>query len=397
MSRFGQAYGQVGAAVVPRGAIALPPLALGEGLANFLKGSPFAAAFMSGYITMDMLLDLLDRLRLQDALARERAFLEKEAARVAKIVAQLYPIVVPPTLANFCGTFSLAGPLVIGPWPTAGGFCPPAAVTQGAIDGYLAGSPGFSPPDMSALEWQFPGYGAVTFGPMYFDGTNNVRDALGGATYVPSHAGVIEMDIAPSFQEVESKPRVIPNQVTRTSYIPYNLIRITEVGVTRGFMPPVWPTKDSTEKGRTKKFGLKSAARVIWTIANVVTEATDFVKAMWDALPQSYRSKPKFKKKSIRSKGNFPDFQIMVSDIYNFLQYAEPGLMEAYYRDEEILQFYHEYGPGTGVMEAYFNEALTGLIVNQIKDYVFGKIGQQVGKASAKDRRPIGYAAGPAL
>ena len=114
---------------------------------------------------------------------------------------------------------------------------------------------------------------------------------------------------------------------------------------------------------------------LLWASVNAVTETRDFIQAMWDALPKRFKSM----RRRTHGVGKFrstnaPTVQAMFSDVYRRIT----GMQQ-----EELA--------------AYTNKAIDNLITNQIKDYVFGKTGQQVAKASKADNRPIGYQAGPSL
>lgn len=117
-------------------------------------------------------------------------------------------------------------------------------------------------------------------------------------------------------------------------------------------------------------------ASALWRIASAITEARDAIKSMYDALPKRCKLKsgtkgPKFSK---FSKRRGPTVQQMYAAIYK----CASSMSDA-------------------EKSKWFNDAVDNLVTDQIKDYVFGKLGREVGKASRRSGRPIGFGAGPAL
>lgn len=125
---------------------------------------------------------------------------------------------------------------------------------------------------------------------------------------------------------------------------------------------------------REVKIKLHMIAKFAYRFAGSVTEVRDAIKSVHDALPKKMRTKRKCHGHGKFRSCNAPTVQKMAKEIYQGI-----GKMT----DKQKVDF--------------GNKALDNLITDQIKDYVFGKIGQQIGYASKAAGRPIGFQAGPSL
>lgn len=121
-----------------------------------------------------------------------------------------------------------------------------------------------------------------------------------------------------------------------------------------------------------------TGGRLIWGLANLVTEGKDFLEAMWKALPENKRTKQHKKSKGYGKYGERKTPPVMqeFKEVYHYLRTNDPLSAEA---------------------AKFWNDALDNFIENQIEDYVFGKTGQAVARQSKASGRPIGFAAGPAI
>lgn len=120
---------------------------------------------------------------------------------------------------------------------------------------------------------------------------------------------------------------------------------------------PQPPRKNEKEK----KARMGAVAGAIWAAFGPITETVDFVDVLYEALPRNIKR-----------------------DAYNKLG-RQPNPIE---RAELIYRNINQMDVG---------KALTGWAQNEIEDFIIGKFGKGVGKASQKDGRPIGYGAGPAI
>lgn len=120
---------------------------------------------------------------------------------------------------------------------------------------------------------------------------------------------------------------------------------------------------------------------------NWITESADAIEAVHKALPRELRAKPVWVPAEC-GKRVYTARGWRRTD-----QYADVGC--GYFRASN---------PWEKAVAVYANwekvdlgKALTNLVENQLEDYIIGKIGSVVGKASRKAGRPIGYQAGDAF
>ncbi len=104
------------------------------------------------------------------------------------------------------------------------------------------------------------------------------------------------------------------------------------------------------------------ALGILWWVANGITEMTDVVNAFYKALPAEYR---RFKGRD----GRWRDKDITPQD-----------------RMQRLYTYWDKVD---------MNAAIDNLITNQIEDYVIGKFGKMLAKASQQSGRPVGYGFGP--
>lgn len=126
---------------------------------------------------------------------------------------------------------------------------------------------------------------------------------------------------------------------------------------------------------REKKIKVAAAGAAL-RIYNIVTETKDFVDAWWDAIPREHRS-AKFWKPGMK-KASSPRLPQKLSEIWDYFSYLQSS------------------GRWSGPEgQKYLNNAITNVGVNEVKDYIYGRIGQTSGKASAAVGRPHGFQMGP--
>lgn len=156
-----------------------------------------------------------------------------------------------------------------------------------------------------------------------------------------------------------------------------------------GFHPPPPGHPDDPPRNEVKK-ERKGTVKggLAYGVINWVTEAGDFVDAIHDALPKDCRAKPvhverpRSEKASYRGNAGWKK---------NGNHNGEWG----YWRPP------NDYERALAISNCFdrldLGQALGNLVKNQIEDFIIGKIGKQVGKASRKSGRPVGFQAGPAL
>ena len=135
------------------------------------------------------------------------------------------------------------------------------------------------------------------------------------------------------------------------------------------------------EKGvKEKKGGLSATTTALWAVArrglNVVTESADFIGVLhWNlgggndlnSFEREIDRKKMARKLFIERGYRAPTFQEKVQEIIDNIDTLD------------------------GEAAAY------GLALNQVEDMLLGKLGKAVGRESAKQNRPVGFAAGPAI
>ena len=137
-------------------------------------------------------------------------------------------------------------------------------------------------------------------------------------------------------------------------------------------------------KGREIKIRVGAYYKLGLTAFDSASEARDFVRGLWSALPRHEKTLTDQQKIPV-SKRN-PAYKVgqqtitqMMQDIYNaktpWVDYGAPG-----------------------VSAEYWNKALTNVIENQVSDYLFGRFGRKGAEASAAARThgsvPIGLQRG---
>lgn len=141
--------------------------------------------------------------------------------------------------------------------------------------------------------------------------------------------------------------------------------------------PPSSHRQQSPPKGvREIKVKAHMLAKLAYRFTGHVTEIRDMLKSLHDALPKRLRTKRKCHGHGKFRQCNAPSVQKMFMELYHA---TSDGVMT----EQESKDF--------------INKGVDNLITDQIKDFIFGKIGQQIAKASKADGRPIGYQAGPSL
>lgn len=170
------------------------------------------------------------------------------------------------------------------------------------------------------------------------------------------------LDPAPGPQRAEppATDRLIPSRGSKPSDRPAQRTDIAPgAGVKTG--PATHSSKPPPPGEVERKVAIKSkAVRIVTNIVNGVTESLDVINSLWDALPKQYQT---------RKRGERTTPQQKTADLIK------------HYEQIDI------------------NAAIYNIGVNQIEDYVFGRAGQALGKASKKNPfgRPLGYGAGEAL
>lgn len=155
--------------------------------------------------------------------------------------------------------------------------------------------------------------------------------------------------------------------------------------------PPSSHRYKAPPKGvRELKIKVHGLAKLLYHGVGVVTEARDAIKSLHDALPKRFRAKKKCHGVGKHRSCNGPTVQQMFGELYKALEDGNP--------DHSSKRDPMKNKPMTQKEKYDFiNKGVDNLIADQIKDWVFGKLGQQIAKASRADGRPIGYQAGPSL
>lgn len=130
-------------------------------------------------------------------------------------------------------------------------------------------------------------------------------------------------------------------------------------------------------KTKEKKIAFYAAGTAL-RILNILSETKDFVDAWWDAIPREHRSR-KYWKFGMK-KASSPRLQQKLWEIYQYMAYLERT------------------GKWSGAEgRKYLSNATWNVGVNQVNDFVYGRIGQTSGRAARAVGRPHGYQMGPAL
>lgn len=124
--------------------------------------------------------------------------------------------------------------------------------------------------------------------------------------------------------------------------------------VARGPQPPGRGTKE-------RKGGLPPWAAAVWRGVGPITEASDFIGSVYEALPR------RLKIAEYKKRGRQPNPAEKLEIIYRNIGSLDLG------------------------------KALGNIVANEVEDRAIGKFGKALGQASANAGRPIGYGAGPAL
>lgn len=127
---------------------------------------------------------------------------------------------------------------------------------------------------------------------------------------------------------------------------------------------PRRPGRDTKEK-KVRVVAAGAARRVL----DAIGETADFVEALWDALPPEFK-KHKTRRRPWPYRSEKPKVHEMARDLYD--AWDKLGI-------------------------DYFNKAFDNVVLNQIEDFVYGKLGQTSGQAAASIGRPVGFQTGPGL
>lgn len=201
------------------------------------------------------------------------------------------------------------------------------------------------------------------------------------ATSVLAHA---PMPIAPPVPKVSQRPQSSspwPAADKRGSSVPDRGVAVDDLVKTslwvltdRGGPPRKvivdqkwWDARRLPGRKREKKVRIVVAGQARRVI-DFVGEVPDFVECFWDNLPKSRRSS-KFWKPGMKQPKK-PTVGRQLVEIYNAFDAMDVG---------------------------YLNKVFDCLVVNQIEDFAWGKLGQISGKAGAAMGRPVGIMTGPAL
>lgn len=141
--------------------------------------------------------------------------------------------------------------------------------------------------------------------------------------------------------------------------------------------PALPPLPRPPGRGVVEKKVKAIGAGVTWRIANHVTESRDFVRELWKGLDPKWRNQQNpdlwrikgWKPLPRGPRTAIPTMQDMMDQIYR-------GVRE-------------------GKMD--WNKALDNLVENHYSDKFWGRLGRELGKASKRSRRPVGYGAGPLM
>lgn len=135
--------------------------------------------------------------------------------------------------------------------------------------------------------------------------------------------------------------------------------------------PPVWPTRpppgDKEVKLRSRLLG------ITWKIVNPITEAVDFVDALYDALPDKW----------ILVNGKWrinPEWRGMTDNKSKYLNARQRA---------ELVWDNFDY--------IDWDQAMKNILYNEIQDRIIGAASRPVADLSREMGRPLGLEAGPAL
>lgn len=152
------------------------------------------------------------------------------------------------------------------------------------------------------------------------------------------------------------------------------------------------PGRGEVEAKQAVKF-----AGLVWRVANITTETRDFIREVWRGIDRRQRLKdnPEWAAKVRLPKGHVrifrepvPPLQDMMRDIARHGLDTNVPVVSS--KGKPLLD---EYGKPRMVMD--WGKAIDNVIMNEITDYIYGQFGRQLGKASRRSRRPVGYGAGP--
>lgn len=180
----------------------------------------------------------------------------------------------------------------------------------------------------------------------------------------------------PFYPDVKYDPDLAPPLSAPPSPAAPPMKRWHDVAAVRGYAEPgVDPTPLAPPNPRppdrfTRERKIRVAATGAVRVAlDAIGETGDFVEALWDALDDKHK-----RHKTVRRPWPYRSEKPKVQDMLSDLWRAWPELDRA-----------------------YFYRAVDNLVLNQIEDYAYGKLGQASGKAAAQIGRPVGFQTGPAL
>lgn len=274
------------------------------------------------------------------------------------------------------------------PWASAFPF--PAEMTTGADAGYAAPGTG----SRGGVIAPIPGWPGL-----WPEGVTRPVDVpvpVAGA--VPGAGGAVRPG-----EVVTSPPAVIPvfpGIGTGVEIVGGEIITSPVVNATSQTLPQ-WPLKEMKARASMMMAGFKM-------FYNSATEAGDFVDALHDALPKCRQAKTqamysqqaaarkhgwnkKYKKAQASPAAKLRAVTQFLADVYADPSMPASAVCSGYGRNATAQKWAKQERNGLDrALDVYVDKALKNLVVENAKDFVYGKIGQQIGKISRDTGLPVG-------